>query len=533
MINPRAMPCDEATIRSTRAGPRCAPDVKSWVLAAAILGSAMAFIDATAVNIALPAMQRSLSTSLAAMQWVVNAYTLFLSACLLIGGAAGDRFGRRRVFITGIAVFAAASMWCGLAPDVVHLILARAVQGIGGALLVPSTLAIIGAAFEMQERGRAIGTWAAFSAVTTAVGPLLGGWLVDAFSWRALFFINLPIGVLTAWLALRHVPESRDPQAPAVLDWRGALLALAGLGSLVFGLIASSGLGWRHPAVLGSLTAAPLLLAAFLYAEARNPAPMLPLALFRSRMFTAVNLVTFLLYAALGGALFFLPFSLIEVHGYSATEAGASLLPFTIIMGGLSRWSGGLLDRFGARLPLIVGPVIAALGFALLSLPGAGGSYSTTFFPALVILGFGMTISVAPLTTAVMNAVPDHQVGVASGVNNTVARAAGLLAVAVLGVIAHDVFDRALDRRLAPLALPPQVKEALRSIDGSTVSASQPPLPERDRSLAESAIAGSFVESFRVVTLSAAALALAAALCAALLVPPDLGRPKGAPPGKP
>ncbi len=475
MINPRAGPCDEAMIRSVRAGQPCDQRARSWVLAAAILGSAMAFIDATAVNVALPAMQRSLSTSLSAMQWVVNAYTLLLSACLLIGGAAGDRFGRRRVFIAGVVVFVAASLWCGLSPDVVHLILARAVQGLGGALLVPSTLAIIGASFEAEERGRAIGTWAAFSAITTAIGPLLGGWLVDAFSWRALFFINLPIGAITAWIAFLHVPESRDPQAPAMLDWRGALLVLAGLGSLVFGLIASSDLGWRHPAVIGTLAASPLLLFAFLRVEARCPAPMLPLALFRSRIFTAVNLVTFLLYAALGGALFFLPFDLVEVHGYSATEAGAALLPFTIIMGGLSRWSGGLLDRFGARLPLIVGPVGAALGFALLSLPGPSGSYWTTFFPALTVLGLGLTVSVAPLTTAVMNAVPDHQVGIASGVNNTVARVAGLLAVAVLGAVAHE--------------------------------ASQ-----------------SFVESFRVVALAAGVLGLAAALCAAALIPADPGR---------
>ncbi|HEX7967668.1 MAG TPA: MFS transporter [Stellaceae bacterium] len=518
MINPRTLPCDEAAIRSTRSTQTCARGAKPWVLAAAILGSAMAFIDATAVNVALPAMEASLAASVAAMQWVINSYTLFLAACLLIGGVAGDRFGRRRVFVAGIGIFTAASVWCGVAPSITQLIAARAVQGVGGALLVPSTLAIIGAAFEATERGRAIGTWAGFSAITTALGPVLGGWLVDALSWRALFFINVPIAVLTVWITLCHVPDSRDPEAPSELDWPGALLALAGLGSVVFGLIASSDLGWRHPAVAGSLVAGPLLLAAFAWHEKRSRAPMMPLALFRSRTFTGINLVTLLLYAALGGVFFFLPFDLIQVHRYSATQAGAAFLPFTVIMGGLSRWSGGLLDRFGARLPLIVGPTIAAVGFALLAIPGADGSYWTSVFPAMVILGLGMAIAVAPLTTAVINAVPDREVGVASGINNAVARVAGLLAVAVLGAVALAIYDGALARALAAPDVPPEVKEALASLRGKFAADALSGIEGPGRQLAQSVAANAIVASFRVVALSSAALALAAALCAALTI---------------
>lgn len=491
------------------------------MLAAAILGSAMAFIDGTAVNIALPVMEASLAASIAAMQWVVNSYALFLAANLLIGGAAGDRFGRRRVFVIGIAIFTAASIWCGLAPEVLQLVFARAIQGIGGALLIPSTLAIIGASFEPKERGRAIGTWAAFSAIATAIGPLLGGWLVDALSWRALFFINVPIALATLWIALRHVPESRDPQAPAGLDWWGALLALAGLGSLVFGLIASAEFGWRHPAVIATLIAAPPLLAAFLWREKRSHAPMLPLGLFTSRTFSGINAVTFLLYAALAGTLFFLPFDLVQMQGYSATQAGAALLPFTIIMGGLSRWSGGLLDRVGARPPLIIGPAIAGLGFGLLAVPGAGGSYWSTFFPPLVILALGMAVSVAPLTTAVMNAVPDREVGIASGINNAVARVAGLIAVALLGAVALGVYDHSLDRRIERLAISLEAKQAVASLRGTLAVG---PLPSSiggdERRLADIAVRESFVAAFRAAALLSAAMAMAGALCTALTIPP-------------
>src|ERR1700731_3367120 len=366
MNNPKARPCDEAAIRSVRPDPGCVASQKFWILAATILGSTMAFVDESVVNVALPAIEADLKAPVAVIQWLVNAYTLCVAALMLIGGAAGDRLGRRRVFVTGAAIFAIGSLWCGFSPTVAQLIAARALQGIGAALLIPSSLAIIGASIDPADRGRAIGTWAGFSAIAAAIGPLLGGWIVDHVSWRWIFLVNPVLALPTIWAALAHVPESRDSEAPAGLDWLGALLAIAGLGSLVFGLIESSDLGWRDETVVGAIAAGLLLLLAFVLVEACSRAPMMPLDVFASRTFSGVNLLTLLLYAGLGGAFFFLPFDLIQVHLYSATLAGAAFLPFTLMMGALSRWSGGLLDRFGARLPLIIGPAIPAIGFALL-----------------------------------------------------------------------------------------------------------------------------------------------------------------------
>lgn len=511
-------PCDDAVIRaSLRGAPGCADQAKPWVLAATILGSSMAFIDGSVVNVALPVVQADLDASVSAVQWVVNAYMLMLSALILVGGAAGDRFGRRRMFGLGVIVFTAASVGCGLAPGAGALIAARALQGVGGALLVPSSLAIISAAFPERERGRAIGTWAGFSALTTAAGPVLGGWLVDAWSWRMVFFVNLPVAAVTLLLA-RRVPESRDP-SDRPLDWKGAALAVAGLGALVQGLTAASRLGWAEPAVGGSLLGGGLLLAGFLRQEARGEAPMVPLPLFRSRDFSGANAMTFLLYFALGGALFFLPFNLIRVQGYSATMAGAAFLPFTLILGFLSRWSGGLVDRYGARMPLTVGPLIAATGFALLAVPGIGGSYWSTFFPGMAVLGLGMAVSVAPLTTTVMGAVPDRSAGVASGINNAVARLAGMLAVAFLGAVAVGGFGAALERRLASADLPPDLARAMLEQVPLLAEARVPPgaagelRPALERMLAES-----FVASFRLVLLAAAGLAVLSAVCAGALI---------------
>ncbi len=532
MINPKARPCDEAAIRSVRPVPlaqagegKGGRSPKFWILTATILGSTMAFVDDSVVNVALPAIEADLKVPVAVIQWLVNAYTLCLASLMLIGGAAGDRWGRRRIFVAGAVVFAIGSVWCGVSPTVAQLIAARALQGLGAALLIPSSLAIIGASIDPAERGRAIGTWAGFSAIATAIGPLMGGWIVDHASWRWIFLINPVLALATVWAALAHVPDSRDREAAPGLDWLGALMAIGGLGSLVFGLIASSDRGWRDPMVPGAIAAGLLLLTAFVLVEGRSRAPMMPLDLFASQTFSGVNLLTLLLYAALGGAFFFLPFDLIQVHGYSATLAGVTFLPFTLMMAALSRWSGGLLDRFGARLPLIVGPAITAVGFALLAWAGTGGSYATTFLLPMAILGFGMAIAVAPLTTAVLSAVPIHRAGVASGVNNAAATVAHLLAVAVLGALALEVYDRELDRHLAAHPVSAQVGAAVQAAHGTFVA--EPILARlqgEDRQAVDTIVRPSLADSIALMMWVAAGLALLGAVCAAITIPRGIGR---------
>jgi len=517
MSSVRTRPCEVGIIQSTSPAASRPAGAKLWVLLAAVLASGIANIDEAIVNVALPAIESDLATSAVVVQWLVNAYTLCLSALLLVGGAAGDQFGRRRFFIVGLVIFAMASLWCGTAPSLTQLISARAVQGAGAALLVPCSLAIIGATFDETERGKAIGTWAGASAVATAIAPLLGGWIVDHFSWRWIFLINPLIALPTLWIAYYHVPESRDPDARPGIDWIGAILVLSGLAGLAYGLIASPISGWRDPIVLASVTGGLVLLVAFLYMERRVRAPMLPLALFASRTFSAVNLLTLLLYAALGGMFFFLPFALIQVHGYPATLAGAAFLPFTIIMAGLSRSAGGLLDRFGPRLPLIVGPAIAAVGMALIGITIPNGTY-WQFLVCIAVLGFGMVIAVAPLTTTVINAVPAHQTGVASGINNAVASVANLLAVAVLGAVAVSILDHALTQHLQSEVLSDGVKQAIEAARGQLVI--QPTLANiqgADRAVAEQILRGSLAESIRSVMLIAAVVALGGAVAGTLI----------------
>ena len=543
-------PCDEGIILSRKTAVPCSESKARWILAATILASSMAFIDGTVVNVALPALQKNLQATAIGVQWVVEGYSLFLSALLLVGGSLGDHYGRKRVFLVGVALFALASVWCGVAPSIGQLIAARAVQGIGGALLVPGSLAIISASFPPEERGRAIGTWSGFSAITTAIGPVMGGWLIEHVSWRAVFFLNVPLAVAVIVIGLRHVPESRERNVSGAIDWPGALLATIALGGLVYGLIESSRLSLFGWPVGGAIIVGLVALVAFVFVEARVHSPMLRLELFRSRNFAGANLLTLLLYFALGGGMFFISLNLIQVQDFSATAAGASFLPFVLIMFALSRWSGGLIKHFGPRPPLIVGPIVAAAGFALLALPGANAGYWPSFvssaglgigfLPGVVVLGLGMAISVAPLTTTVMSSVSEDQAGVASGINNAVSRTAGLLAVAVLGVVMLQVFSRQLERRLASIDVPESTRSAiyqqrikLAGIDTDKAAAEPrgpqpgsvagverlpPVLSDTEKQALRQAVKDSFVSGFRVILLISAAMALGGALITSLMI---------------
>jgi EmrB/QacA subfamily drug resistance transporter len=468
---------------------------RRWILAATILGSAMAFIDGSVVNIALPVMQKTLSATVTDAQWIVDAYLLALASLLLAGGALGDHLGRMRMFAIGVVIFAGASIWCGLAPDTRHLIAARALQGIGGALLVPGSLAIIAATFPANERGKAIGTWSAMTSMALIAGPLLGGWLVQTVSWRAIFFINIPIAVVTLLIVWRTwTRDSAEVGDVRSIDWAGTVLITVALAALTYALI--------EKRQYTSFGIAVIAFVAFIILEKRVKNPIVPLTLFRSRSFAAANVLTLLLYAALNVAIFLLPFNLIQLQHYSPARTGAAFLPLVAAMSLLSRFTGALADRVGPRLLLFFGPLIVAIGFLLLALPGIGGSYWTTFFPGLIVVGIGMAITVAPLTTTVMTSVDDeHHVGAASGVNNAVSRVAGLLAIAFFGALSIFIFARSLEARLGPgnamLAQSAKLAEA------------EPPsnVGEGTRRRMRAAVEIAFLRAFRINMIAAAALA--------------------------
>ena len=482
------------------------------MLATTILGSSMAFIDGTVVNVALPALQNALHASIADVQWVVEAYALMLAALLLVGG-------RRKVYVFGVAVFACASAWCGLARNIDMLIWARSIQGVGAALLVPGSLALITASFPEETRGQAIGTWSGFSAITTAIGPVIGGWLIEYATWRWVFFLNLPLALAVILLSAK-VPESRNEKASHHLDWPGALLATLGLGGVTYALIewpARARHGEHLIAAVACLGVAALV--GFVAVEHWSRAPMVSLTLFRSRNFTGANLLTLFLYASLGGLLFFFPMDLIQIQHYTATEAGAAFLPFIAIMFGLSRWAGGLVARYGPRLPLTIGPLVAACGIALFAITPQNGNYWTSFFPAVVVMGLGMAISVAPLTTTVMNAVPDTESGLASGVNNAVSRLASLLAVAAFGVVLVTVFNHSLDQHLSQLALSSNIRAQVDAARPQLAAAHSPD------PMVQHAIAESFLSGYRAVIWIATGTAALSAITAWLLIEPRASSP--------
>jgi EmrB/QacA subfamily drug resistance transporter len=500
-------------VTGTETAVDCSEAARRWTLVAAIVGSGMAFMDGTIVNVALPAIQRAMDATTADAQWVMESYALLLSALLLVGGVLGDRFGRRKVFAIGAAVFTLASLACAASPGIDALIIARGVQGLGAAFLVPGSLSLITSAYPKARRGRAIGTWSAFSGVTAAIGPVLGGFLVEHVSWHWAFLINLPLGVALVVLCRWRVPESRGAEAGRV-DFAGAVLATVGLAGVVYALIEAPLHGWLAPAVLVAAAFGVAALVTFVVLERRVASPMLPLGLFRDRNFAGANLLTLLLYASLGGSMFFVPLNLIQVQGYGATAAGASLLPFVVVMFLLSRVAGRLVDVVGARLPLIAGPLVAAGGFALYIVPGVGGSYWTTFFPASLVLGLGMSLTIAPLTTTVMNALEPGLAGTASGVNNAVSRVAGLIAIAVFGVVLTHGFDTALQASLAGMHLPHPSLDAIMAQRAKLAGIEVPEGAEAARQ----AVRAAFVSGFRDVMIVSTVLAVLSAVAAGLMI---------------
>ncbi|GAC1520832.1 MAG: hypothetical protein NVS2B6_04790 [Thermoleophilaceae bacterium] len=505
-----------AGIHPLAAAPRAATG-RDWILVACILGSGIVFLDSTVVNVALPAIQADLGGSLASQQWIVEGYLLTLSSLLLVGGSLDDLFERRTVFAAGVVGFGITSLLCAVAPSVGVLIAARLLQGMAGALLVPSTLAIIVATFPEQERGSAIGSWTAWTGIATVIGPLAGGALIDSASWRWVFLLNVPFVLITLLLTFRAIPRTESQQPGARVDFPGATLCTLALGGLVFALIEQSRLGWSDPVVSGSGIGGALALVGFLWWERRAPSPMLPLELFRSRNFAVGNLATLTMYAGLGGGLFFVGLFLQQVSGYSALEAGAAFLPLTALMFTLSRRWGALADRYGPHIFMGIGPIIAGTGLLLLLRLGIRASYFTGLLPALLVFGLGLSMTVAPLTSTVLGSVDQGHAGVASGVNNATARVAGLLAIAVLGAFVASQFTSTVDADLAGTRLSPTARAAVTEAKGRSLTV-QPArrLSAAERATVMPALGDASLSGFRIGVGLGAALVIAGGIASLL-----------------
>jgi EmrB/QacA subfamily drug resistance transporter len=487
---------------------------EKWILAATIIASTMAFSDMTIVNVALPVLQASLGASFAAVQWVVESYTLVLSAMILVGGAIGDLFGRRRVFSVGIVIFALASLGCGLAPDAEILIVARGVQGFGAALMMPGSLAIVSASFPRDRQGDAIGLWSVSTGIAMAVAPAFGGWLIDTFSWHAAFLINLPLAALALGITLRFVPESRSDHARA-LDLAGMVMAILGLGALTYGLIAAGEHGFADLHALGPMLGGALTLVLFVLAEARARDPMVPLRMFKLPNFGGIQAYTFLLWAALHGTTFFVPFRLMQVQGLNPTEAGMALLPLVIIASLLSRWFGKLADKVDPRLLLVGGACLTGSGFLLLSLPDAETPYLIGFMPPLILMGLGMGMCQVPVTVVALNAAGPSHVGTSSAINNMAARTGGLIAIAVFGLVLAWGYGAALTPALQEAGLPDAARAALElqraKLAGAVVPAD---LSLAQQAAANAAIKSAFITGYRWAMAVAGAMAFVSALVA-------------------
>jgi len=493
-----------------------------WVMASAIIAYAMAFIDGTALNVVLPSLQNSLNASGADLFWILNAYLLMLAALILIGGSLGDKLGRKKVFMAGIAIFILGSALCGFAGGVVQLILFRMLQGVGGALMIPGSLSLISSSINPDERGKAIGTWSAATTVVTIGGPVLGGALADAGLWRYIFFINVPIGVIALIILFGKVAEIRDEQSDKHIDVIGALAIALGLAAITFGFLRIPQLGLHNWQVIGSLIGGVVLLIAFLLIEKKAKQPMMPLQLFANATFTGVNLLTLFLYAGLGACMLFLSLNLVQVQGYSQLQSGLTFLPFTLLMVMLARFAGKLADIHGPRLFLIVGPATAGVGMLLLSfvtLTKGIDEYWTTFFPGIVVFGLGMSFTVAPLTATVMGSVSDRFSGTASGINNAITRIANVFANAIFGTLAVLFFSASMQQRLEKVSLPGPVKDQVLAQSANLGNAKPPKdIPASEQTMVREYYHGSFIDAYKRIMLISSGLCFAGALMSVLFI---------------